>query len=129
MQELSYEDRYQSYLDLLHDNTPNMDELGAIERQLGRLNHDVVHAELDRDRRLALLELRNETMTAFGAAMHRARIDDARAAAAAMASQRATPEERRRHAAGQKSAGAPAPSSQVRLPPRSPRGRDRGIER
>ena len=129
MQELSYEDRYRSYLDLLRDNTPTMAELDAIERQLGRLNHDVVHAELDRDRRLALLEIRNETMTSFGAAMHRARIDDARAAAAAVASQRATPEERRRHAARQKSSGAPAPSTPMGLPPRSPRRRDRGIER
>ncbi|MDO3651157.1 hypothetical protein [Nocardia mangyaensis] len=129
MHQRSFEDRYQSYVELLRDYTPNMTELGAIERQLGRLNHDVVHAVLDPDRRLALLELRNETMTMFGAAMHRARIDDARDAARAAASGRATPEERRRHAARQKASGAPAPHTTMGVPTPPRRPRDRGIER
>lgn len=129
MPEQSYEDRYESYLELLRDNTPTLAELDAIERQIGRLNHAVAYAKLSRDRRWALLELRNKTSTALAAAWHRARIDDARAAVAAAASQRATPEERRRNAARQQTAAAPAPSTQMRLRPRSPRAHDRGIDR
>lgn len=123
MTKRSYEQRYQSYLELLRDYTPTTVELGAIERQIERLNHDMEHAPLYPARRLALLDLRNETMTALGAAQHRARIDDARRASAlAGLIDRQAAEERRR-------AGRPSSltaSTRLRPPPRQ---RYRGIER
>lgn len=122
MAKRSYEERYQSYLELLRDYTPTTVELGAIERQIERLNHDMEHAPLYPARRLALLDLRNETMTALGAAQHRARIDDARRASAlAGLIDRQTAEDRRRAAPSSSTAS-------TRIRPSS-RQRDRGRER
>lgn len=94
MNKRTYEERYQSYLELLRDHTPTTVELGAIEHQIERLDHDMKYAPLYPARRLEVLALRNETMTALGAAQDSARIDDARRASAlAHLIGRSTPEE------------------------------------
>jgi hypothetical protein len=125
----SFEERYQAFLDLLRDNTPNLAEMNSIDQQVRRLNHDLEYAALDPDHRLELIKLRNETMTAVGAALHRARIDDARAVARAVAAGRSTPEERRRYAARRKTTGTSAPGTGMPTPPKPPPKRDRGISR
>ncbi|MFR9774166.1 hypothetical protein [Nocardia sp. SC052] len=125
----SFEERYQAYLDLVRDNTPTLEELDSIHRQVRRLNHDLEYATLDPDHRLALIKLRNETMTAVEAALHRARIDDARAVMRAVAAGRATPEERRRYAAQRKNTSIPAPGTAMPTPPKQSQKRDRGISR
>ncbi|WP_369024122.1 hypothetical protein [Nocardia cyriacigeorgica] len=67
----------------------------AIERQLQRLNHDVEYAELDPDRRLRLLKLRNEAMTAAAAAAHRAGMNDVATVYRAFFPSSPTPQQRR----------------------------------
>ncbi|WP_040793419.1 hypothetical protein [Nocardia paucivorans] len=102
-----FEHRYQWYLDMFRDEcTLSLYELQTVEAQLRRLNHDLEYADLLTDRRVDLLKLRNETMTEHAAALHHARIDDARAVQRAVASQRPTPEERRRAAARRERTGA-----------------------
>ncbi|MBF6209259.1 hypothetical protein IU483_35210 [Streptomyces gardneri] len=123
-----FEKRYQEFLELLRDNTPTLAEMNSIDRQVRRLNHDLEYAVLDPDHRLALIKLRNETTTAVEAALHRARIDDARAVIRAVAAGRSTPEERRRYAARRKSTGA-ASGTEMPIPPKPPQRRDRGISR
>lgn len=104
-----FEHRYQRYLDMFRDErTLSFYELQTVEQQLRRLNHDLECADLPADRRVGLLKLRNETMTEHTAAVHRARIDDARAVQRAVASQRATSEERSRAAARRGQTGMPA---------------------
>ncbi|MGV9541028.1 hypothetical protein ACWDSF_06845 [Nocardia beijingensis] len=125
----SFEERYQAYLELVRDNTPTLEEMNSIHRQVRRLNHDLEYATLDPDHRLALIKLRNETMTAVEAALHRARIDDARAVIRAVAESRSTPEERRRYADRQKTTGPAAPGTGIPTPPKPPHRRDRGISR
>ncbi|MGY1948930.1 hypothetical protein [Nocardia asiatica] len=125
----SFEERYQEFLDLLRDNTPNLAEMNSVDRQVRRLNHDLEYAALDPDHRLALIKLRNETMTAVEAALHRARIDDARAVIRAVAAGRSTPEERRRYAAQRKNTGTAAPGTAMPTPPKQSQKRDRGISR
>ncbi|MFJ2834621.1 hypothetical protein ACIO52_04595 [Nocardia sp. NPDC087230] len=84
MQDQSFECRYRSYTDLLTSSTPNATELDAIERQLGRLDHEVAQTGLDQERHVVLRELREEALGALGAAQHRSRIDDARMVADAL---------------------------------------------
>lgn len=72
----SLEEEYQSILGLLLDRVPNLDELHPIELDVGRLNHELEYADLAPDRRLDLLDLRNQTMTAVTYALNRARTRD-----------------------------------------------------
>ncbi|MFD3637503.1 hypothetical protein [Streptomyces sp. NPDC058664] len=84
MPDQSFETRYRSYVDLLSTSTPTMTELDAITRQLGRLNDEVDQAAIVPERQPVLHELKEETGLALGAALHRARIDDASAVAEAI---------------------------------------------
>ncbi|MEV0432503.1 hypothetical protein [Nocardia sp. NPDC050413] len=74
----TFEEKYQAVLAYLRDNQPNLAELSEVDTYLTETNAAFEAAELDPQRRLELIKLRNEAMTAANSARRSAqRADEA----------------------------------------------------
>ncbi|GGK68819.1 hypothetical protein [Nocardia camponoti] len=72
----TFEDKYQAVLTYLRDNQPNLGQIAKVDTYLTETNAAFEAAELDPQRRLELIELRNEAMTAATSARRSAQQAD-----------------------------------------------------
>ncbi len=72
----TFEEKYQAVLTYLRDNRPNLGQIDEVDSYLTETNAAFGAAELDPQRRLELIKLRNEAMTAAKSARGSARQAD-----------------------------------------------------
>lgn len=72
----TFEEKYQAVLTYLRDNRPNLGQIAKVDTYLAETNAAFEAAELNPERRLKLIKLRNEAMTAATSARHSAQRAD-----------------------------------------------------